>query len=130
MIAEIRNKLDKYLNNLKIKKKLFLLYFYCVMLPLVLTDAVILGITIRDEYDAKQEMLRNAVSSVMYNLNSAVENAVTISKNIYFNKYINEFLNTEFASNLDYYNRYQELLKDSLFDSSLGTSNADRKSHV
>lgn len=124
MIAEIRNKLDKYLNNLKIKKKLFLLYFYCVMLPLVLTDAVILGITIRDEYDAKQEMLRNAVSSVMYNLNSAVENAVTISKNIYFNKYINEFLNTEFASNLDYYNRYQELLKDSLFDSSLGTSNA------
>lgn len=80
MIAEIRNKLDKYLNNLKIKKKLFLLYFYCVMLPLVLTDAVILGITIRDEYDAKQEMLRNAVSSVMYNLNSAVENAVTISK--------------------------------------------------
>ena len=65
MIAEIRNKLDKYLNNLKIKKKLFLLYFYCVMLPLVLTDAVILGITIRDEYDAQQEMLRNAVSSVM-----------------------------------------------------------------
>ena len=101
MIAEIRNKLDKYLNNLKIKKKLFLLYFYCVMLPLVLTDAVILGITIRDEYDAKQEMLRNAVSSVVYNLNSAVENAVTISKNIYFNKYINEFLNTEFASNLE-----------------------------
>ena len=47
-----------------------------------------------------------------------------LSKNIYFNKYINEFLNTEFQSTLDYYNQYQELLKDSLFDSSLGTSNS------
>ena len=42
-MKRIREKLDVYLNNLKIKRKIFLLYFYCVMLPLVLTDTVICG---------------------------------------------------------------------------------------
>ena len=117
MTGRFRNWLDDRLNNLKIKKKLFLLYFYCMILPLVLTDAVIIGLIVKREYDTKQETSRGIVSAVKYSLNSAAEETVMLSKNIYFNKYINEFLNTEFQSTLDYYNQYQELLKDSLFDS-------------
>lgn len=123
-MKKIREKLDVYLNNLKIKRKIFLLYFYCVVLPLVLTDTVICGMFIHDETEAREARLKNMVKSVEYMLNSAAEEAAALSENIYFNKYINEFLNEEFSSGLDYYNQYQELLKDSLFDSSLGTSNA------
>ena len=115
MTGRFRNWLDDRLNNLKIKKKLFLLYFYCMILPLVLTDAVIIGLIVKREYDTRQETSRGIVSAVKYSLNSAAEETVMLSKNIYFNKYINEFLNTEFQSTLDYYNQYQELLKDSLF---------------
>lgn len=123
-MKRIREKLDVYLNNLKIKRKIFLLYFYCVMLPLVLTDTVICGMFIHDEKEAREVRLKNMVKSVEYMMNSAADEAEALSENIYFNKYINEFLNKEFSSGLDYYNQYQELLKDSLFDSSLGTSNA------
>lgn len=123
-MKRIREKLDVYLNNLKIKRKIFLLYFYCVMLPLVLTDTVICGMFIHDEKEAREVRLKNMVKSVEYMMNSAADKAAALSENIYFNKYINEFLNKEFSSGLDYYNQYQELLKDSLFDSSLGTSNA------
>ena len=123
-MKRIREKLDVYLNNLKIKRKIFLLYFYCVMLPLVLTDTVICGMFIHDEKEAREVRLKNMVKSVEYMMNSAADEAAALSENIYFNKYINEFLNKEFSSGLDYYNQYQELLKDSLFDSSLGTSNA------
>lgn len=123
-MKKIREKLDVYLNNLKIKRKIFLLYFYCVVLPLVLTDTVICGMFVHDEKEAREARLKNMVKSVEYMLNSAAEEAAALSENIYFNKYINEFLNEEFSSGLDYYNQYQELLKDSLFDSSLGTSNA------
>ena len=51
MTGRFRNWLDDRLNNLKIKKKLFLLYFYCMILPLVLTDAVIIGLIVKREYD-------------------------------------------------------------------------------
>ena len=54
MTGRFRNWLDDRLNNLKIKKKLFLLYFYCMILPLVLTDAVIIGLIVKREYDTKQ----------------------------------------------------------------------------
>ena len=124
MAKRIQSMLDMHLNNLIMKKKLFLLYFCCVMLPLVVTDTVIVGIIVKNEYDTKQERMKNDISSVEYTLNTAAEEAVSLSKNIYFNKYINNFLNTEFESPLDYYNQYQDLLRDSLFDSSLGTSNA------
>ena len=119
----VSGRFDRYMNTLKIKKKLFLLYFYCVMLPLVLTDTIILYLLIQNEYNEKQEILKSAVNATEYTINSAMEEAVILSKNIYFNKYINEFLNTKFQSNLEYYNRYQDLLRDSLFDTSLGTSN-------
>lgn len=123
MIKRLKKSLDLYLSNLKIKKKIRMLYVYCVMLPLVITDTVICGILVHDEYETKQVRLKNMVNSVEYMLERAVDEAASLSENIYFNKYINAFLNEEFSSGLDYYVKYQELLKDSLFDSSLGTSN-------
>ena len=82
MTGRFRNWLDDRLNNLKIKKKLFLLYFYCMILPLVLTDAVIIGLIVKREYDTKQETSRGIVSAVKYSLNSAAEETVMLSKNI------------------------------------------------
>ena len=101
-MKRLREKLDVYLNNLKIKRKIFLLYFYCVVLPLVLTDTVICGMFIHDETEAREARLKNMVKSVEYTLNSAADEAAALSENIYFNKYINEFLNKEFSSGLDY----------------------------
>lgn len=122
-MKKIIEKLDVYLNNIKIKKKIFLLYFYCIMIPLVVTDTVICGMFIHDEEEGRKTRLKNMVKSVEYMLSGDADKAAALSENIYFNKYINEFLNQEFSSGLDYYNQYQELLKDSLFESSLGTSN-------
>ena len=87
-MKKIREKLDVYLNNLKIKRKIFLLYFYCVVLPLVLTDTVICGMFVHDEKEAREARLKNMVKSVEYMLNSAAEEAAALSENIYFNKYI------------------------------------------
>ena len=86
MAKRIQSMLDMHLNNLIMKKKLFLLYFCCVMLPLVVTDTVIVGIIVKNEYDTKQERMKNDISSVEYTLNTAAEEAVSLSKNIYFNK--------------------------------------------
>ena len=93
------------------------------MIPLVVTDTVICGMFIHDEEEGRKTRLKNMVKSVEYMLSGDADKAAALSENIYFNKYINEFLNQEFSSGLDYYNQYQELLKDSLFESSLGTSN-------
>ena len=65
----VSGRFDRYMNTLKIKKKLFLLYFYCVMLPLVLTDTIILYLLIQNEYNEKQEILKSAVNATEYTIN-------------------------------------------------------------
>lgn len=114
--------IETKLNNYSIRKKLNLIYVWCVLFPLIVTDTAILLSVLQAESQSRRESMARTASAVEYSLDKTVQEAVTVSKNIYFNKYINSFLNTEFSSPLDYYNQYLALLEDSLFDSSLGMS--------
>lgn len=109
-------------NDFSIKKKLHMLYIFCVLLPLVITDSVILLMLINADHVSQQHELQNIAEAVKYNLNSSVEAAATVAKDIYTNKYINEFMDEEYASVLDYYVHYLEQIQDSLFKSSIGSS--------
>lgn len=114
--------IEKKLNTYRIQKKLVLLYIFCVLLPLVLTDSVIVGMVFHEEKNARQQVTENIAGAVAYTLDKTVDEALSLSKNIYMNTYINDFLNADYASQLDYYEAYLQLMQDSLFDSSLGTS--------
>lgn len=115
-------KIEAKLNTYSIHKKLLLLYLFCVILPLVLTDSVIIAMVFREEHETRERDMKNIADAVEYSIDKTIDDAISLSKNIYLNRYINAFLNTDFESPLDYYDEYQKLIQDSLFDSSLGTS--------
>ena len=46
----VRIKLESFLNNLSLKKKLRYLYFLCILVPIVLTDIVILHALTKNEH--------------------------------------------------------------------------------
>lgn len=46
----VRIKLESFLNNLSLKKKLRYLYFLCILIPIVLTDIVILHALTKNEH--------------------------------------------------------------------------------
>lgn len=110
------------LNNARIQKKLYMLYIVCVLVPIIVTDTVIIGVVVAGEKRTIQQEMQNVASAVSYSLDNTIDTAVNLSKNIYANKYINQFLNTNFESPAVYYDAYRDLLQDSLFDSSLGMS--------
>lgn len=110
------------LNNARIQKKLYMLYIVCVLVPIIVTDTVIIGVVVAGEKRTRQQEMQNVASAVSYSLDNTIDTAVNLSKNIYANKYINQFLNTNFESPAVYYDAYRDLLQDSLFDSSLGMS--------
>ena len=53
----------------------------------------------------------NIASVAEYSIDKAVEEALTISKNIYMYKYINDFLNADYDSHLAFYEAYQDVYK-------------------
>lgn len=123
MIKQFIQYSQKKLDNYTIKKKLYLLYIFCVLIPLIITDSIILSIVIQTEKAARKHDMENTANAVKYNISLSIEQAETFAKNIYLNHDINEFMNVQYKSPLDYYNGYLKLMKDSLFKSSLGTSN-------
>nr|WP_314461789.1 histidine kinase [uncultured Clostridium sp.] len=118
ILKKISSRLDDY----KLKKKLKILYIYSVLLPIIITDSVIVYIFIASENASMQKGMENIASAVKYNFFYDIEEAAGTTKKIYMNKYVNQFMDNQFESELDYYLSYQAFMKDSLFESSIGTT--------
>lgn len=114
-------KLENRMNNYNLKKKLHILYLFCMLMPLIVTDSVILSVVIYSEHVKQRHVMENDVSAVQYTFSGIVEDAAAKAKNIYMNAYIEEFLNEEYETALDYVVSRQEFMKKSLFETSMGT---------
>ena len=127
LFANVKQRLlagpGKFLDNLPLARKLMLLYLCCVLLPLILTDSVIIYMTVRAEHNSSRHEMENIADAIKYSLSNRMDNAANLSLNIYSNKYINAFLEADYQSPLDYFERYQDFLKDSLYEASVVTSN-------
>ena len=103
------------MNNFTIKTKLMLLYICCVFLPLVLTDGVILGLLVDNDRRVQSYEMEQLANAIQYDFTYAIDNAVNLTSNVYMNTNIENFLNTEYESNLDYYLALRDFEKTYFF---------------
>ncbi len=130
----IAGKIEKWLNSFKLKTKLQGLYIFCVILPLVLTDGIILYNVLKVEETQKNHEMENLASAVQYNIFSVIQPAATIADTIYTDEEIETFLNRYYRTPLDYVTEYQKFMKTSILGKNVGnvstriTVYADNKS--
>lgn len=102
-------KLEIFMNDFNIGKKLLIIYVFCVILPLFLTDSIILYMI----YDAGQkEQLyeyENTVNSIRYDLVYTFEDAVNQMNDVYMDSAVNDFLNKRYENPYDYFEAYVAL---------------------
>lgn len=122
-MKKLLQKFEVHIDDFKIKKKLYILYIFCVLLPLFLTDGLIIYSVIQSEQATVRHDMENVADAVKYSFTNSVDNAADIAKSIYTNKYIDEFLEREYTTELEYFNSYQDFFKDTLFESGLGNDN-------
>ena len=108
------------MNDFNVKKKLIIIYVFCVIIPLVLTDSIILYIL----YDAeKKEQLHeseNLANAVKYNLEYTFEEVVKEMNDIYVDSEINSFLNEEYKNGYEFYAASVELSRKTSLNMSGG----------
>jgi len=114
---------ERLLDDYKLKKKLLILYVFCVLIPLIATDSIVLYIVVHSEQVENQHVMENDASALQYSLSNMIERASGTAKNIYMNEYVEEFLNEEYETAMDYVVAYNTFMKNSLFDSSIGLDN-------
>ena len=112
----------KYLNSLKLGQKLHLLFFACVLIPMFLTDSIIL-MNVRDAN--RENMARDTEKTAyttQYCLSNFLEYPVNVANNIYRSSVLENFFNEIYPTSADYYTAFYRLHRDQIFDDNLGIS--------
>ncbi len=120
IISRIRVALEAYIDNLSIKKKFIQLYIFCVLVPLIITDSVVLYIVGSMEQQRQYHEMANIANAVSYNISALVDNAGEIAKSMYTNKSVNRFLEKKYESSSEYYMAYRDFFQDSTLENVLG----------
>lgn len=98
-------------NNLKIRNKLLLVYVCCVLLPIILTDAIILITVNNNSKENLKRDLTHVLERVEYNLNETINGSLLFTNNLYSDRSLDTFLTKKYINYLDYYENYARLLR-------------------
>ena len=116
--------MEEIINDYSIKKKLILFYLCCVLLPLFITDSVILGIIYYGEVGDKRDEMEGIASAVEAELDYNLEEAAKMANAIYLSRYINEFLTHRFDSGVDFFEASLDIEKKNFYEISGSSSSA------
>lgn len=114
---KLEDKLVGILNNFTLNKKLLLLYLFCVLIPLLLTDGFILAMIFSNEKIQFNEEMRNVATNVSADFVSSVKTASDISNNLYVDLSLYSFLDTKFKDNEDFYTQYYDFINKNGYSS-------------
>jgi len=110
----VRIKLESFPNNLSLKKKLRYLYFLCILVPIFLTDIVILHALTKNEHAEQLHQMEKIAKSVQSMLSAATEDSALISTSLYMDNSLQDFVSRQYASPQDYFSSYREYIHNSL----------------
>lgn len=117
------HRLYQYMNSIALSRKLTILYVFCVLLPLVVADSIVLYIVMNDQNTKQQHAMENEANAIQYSLTNNIDYAAAAAKQIYMNEYIERYLNRQYGDALAYVEAYQDFIKTTLFKGGAGMDN-------
>lgn len=123
MINKLFKKLEEKLDDYSLKKKLMLFYICCVLVPLVITDGIILTIISNEEKKEQRYEIESIANAVWYDLSYTFTEAANMSNHFYINRSISEALEKRYESGLDFYVASKEVDKRNFYEMGLNSGN-------
>ena len=120
IIRTIRRPFERMLNNMRFKHKFFVLYFLCVIVPVFITDSIIVKAVFDHENNSVKYDMEYVAKVYENYFENLINNDITLGNNINMNKKINQTVDKDYTSPYDYFDSYFSLANDSYFDSTSG----------
>lgn len=121
----MRKKLQQWLNHYSVRKKLIIVFVICVILPLIVTDGVVAALVFRAEERKTEYEMRNIANVVKYDMEFVFGEAQRMTAAAYINKYLYDFLNEKYESNLEFVSARHLLTKSSVYENYYGFSDSN-----
>lgn len=109
------HRVSKAMDNVKIHNKLIILFICCVMIPVVSTNCALYYIVSKKAELERITEMKNIQQRLEYNISTIFEAAQSVANQFKKDKVLNDFLNTKYADNMEYYERYNTLMRDNAF---------------
>lgn len=113
--SRVFSKIDKVLNRLKLREKIFGLFIFCVILPLITVDGVIIHRVLEGE---RQESIREAEGIAETIINYVQDDITTchnIATSVNQNYRVGEILGKTYDTTFDYYENYHKMSENYFF---------------
>ncbi len=104
-----------FFSRLKLNKKFLLMYVFGVILPLVITDAVLFRSVYEAELGNQRNYRKNAIDAYSNHIQSILEYDANVATAIDLNKDLNSFIDTEYDIPYGYFNSYVYTVSTSFF---------------
>ena len=108
-------KLQRNINNRKIRTKTIYLYVFCVLVPVLVTNVFIIGNALKASRDEERENINNIAASVAHDISSSFENAAYVTVDLYTSNSIYKFLDTQYKSDLEFLKSYNRVFENYVF---------------
>lgn len=119
--------LEKIMNRLQLKHKFLVLYFFCLVVPLIIADAIILQAVYTQEINSINYDMDYVAGVYKNYFDNLIDGDVRLTNVVSMNTKMNDFLDTDFVDGYDYYSQYFDIINDSFLETTLGM---DRDSFV
>ena len=108
-------KARNFFSRLKLNKKFLLMYIFGVILPLIITDAVLFRSVYDAELSNQRNYRKNAIDAYSNHIQSVLEYDANVATAIDLNKDLNSFIDTEYDIPYGYFNSYVYTVSTSFF---------------
>lgn len=99
------------LDNIRLRNKMLIVYIFCVLLPIVLTNVVFYQVTTNNVKNQRMRDISRALEQVRNEFRGEIDVAVRVSDVFITDYLLNEILETEYASPLDYIAAYDSYFR-------------------
>ncbi|MBR1740753.1 MAG: histidine kinase [Lachnospiraceae bacterium] len=118
------NFVSRVLNDLSIRKKLVIFYVVCIIFPLFFMNGLFVRSLINGERKGQDKDMERVAERVEEGIRKLVSEAETGSNKVYLNKRLCDFLEVEYASELDYFTERYQLFTTTFFEEGFASPNS------
>jgi two-component system sensor histidine kinase YesM len=104
------------LNNYSIKSKLMIIYLFCVLIPMIVTNSIVYLTVKNNAIREQQTNMEHTIERVKYDLGTVLDDSVLVSNHLYSDIILNEFITQKYDSLLQYYEKYNYLLRNNVIN--------------
>ncbi len=105
---------SRVLSQTTSKRRLIVFNIFFVIIPIIVVDGLVISGFYRSAKTAREHTMENQANAISYTFENQIDQAVKLGNALYCSLYVERFLNTQFDSNLDYYNAYNGFFDDTL----------------